>query len=267
MVIDKKKIFSVFKHFLSATVDIFFPRLCFFCERKIENGYLCKTCLGKIKVLTPPLCRLCSKELRNSKGSICSSCSKRVYFYDQLISVLLYREPIVTLIHLFKYKHYDFLNEFFSSLMVHYLLTIGFDFTGYDYITSVPNHPSKQREREYNQSSLLAKSLSQTFHVSFENLLICKKNKSSQTELPPEERFKNVKDAFYINPVFSHQQLSFKSRLKGKISEEIRGKNLKGKNVIFVDDIFTTGATVLECSRVLKNAGVNKITVLTLARA
>ncbi len=221
---------------------IFFPSVCFICERKIKEGILCQSCFEKIVFLTPPLCKMCSLPV-NPETNLCRNCRNKYFFYDQLISVALYQNPLSSLIHLFKYKEYAFLKKFFTSLMVTHLKRIGFDFIPYNLIVNVPSHPLRIREKGYNQSQLLAEELSLSLNIPHsKNTLICTKYYKTQTQFNFRERIINIKGKFYAQG------------------------DLTGKNIILVDDVVTTKATVSECSKVLKEKGASSITVITLAR-
>jgi len=113
----------------------------------------------------------------------------------------------------------------------------------FDYIMPVPLHLSRKRERGYNQSRILAEEISKTVSVPLlEKVLIRKKKTKDQTHLSPEERERNVRGAFVARA----------------------DSTLRGKKVILVDDVMTTGATLKECARVLKQAGAREVIGVTL---
>ena len=113
----------------------------------------------------------------------------------------------------------------------------------YDYLMPVPLHNVRERERGYNQSKILAEEISElTFLPLLDKVLIRKKNTRDQTNLNAEERERNVRGAFVVRDNIE----------------------LKGKKVILVDDVMTTGATLKECSRVLKEAGVREVAGVTV---
>lgn len=160
------------------------------------------------------------------------------------MSALAYRGPLVRLLALFKYSHYDFLSSFFASLMHRHLAEIGFSAGAYDMIVPVPLHRTKQRQREYNQSRLLAQKLSEKLDIPFrDDILSCRDYHRSQTKLDRKTRRKNVEKIFEAK------------------------KALNGNAVIILDDVVTTGATVSACSKTLQASGAGRISVLTLARA
>jgi ComF family protein len=209
----------------------------------MEKKYLCIDCFKKIEFISPPFCRFCSSPIKNNKSGICKKCYGKNFPYDRVISVTFYKEPIKTLLHFFKYKNYDYLSDFFSYLIIEHLLKIGFNPSNYDLITSVPLHPLKLKEREYNQSSLLANNLANYFEIKFKDDIIYeKKYRVSQTKLKERQRKENVKNAFFVK------------------------EELNKAKLILIDDIFTTGATVKECAHILKEKGAEVVTIITLSK-
>ena len=115
-----------------------------------------------------------------------------------------------------------------------------------DYVVPVPLHKKRLRKREYNQSLILASSVSKHTGIGLlKNCLLRVKTSVPQSQLPRKERFKNVKNVFDV----------------------AKPAMVNGKILLLVDDIFTTGATINECSKVLLKAGAKEVRVLTLSRA
>ena len=115
-----------------------------------------------------------------------------------------------------------------------------------DGIVPVPLHPKRLRWRGFNQAVLLAREVGREWRLPMDPFVLRRsRNTSPQTQLPEEERRKNVRRAF-------------------EIAAE---KSVKGKSLLLVDDVYTSGATVNECSRTLMRAGAKEVYVLTLARA
>ncbi len=229
--------------YLRVIKDLLFPCLCLCCEKKISQGYLCRECEGKIVFLTPARCRYCLRPLSINSSGLCQECSRKIYPYQRLISATAYKEPMASLIHLFKYKNCDYLADFLSSLIVKHLAKIGFNPNRYQLIIPVPLHKDKLKIRGYNQAGLLSKLLSNYFKIPFRDDIIGNTNiRPSQTKLPKEKREKNVQGVFVVR------------------------EELQNKNIILVDDIFTTGSTASACSRTLKEKGAGNITVITLAK-
>jgi competence protein ComFC len=114
-----------------------------------------------------------------------------------------------------------------------------------DLIVPVPLHPKRLRWRGFNQSLLLARQVSRLYGVPVDPFVLCRARETApQTLLAEDERRKNVRGAFAVHPE----------------------KSLKKQKVLLVDDVYTSGATVNECSRALVQGGATEVTVLTLAR-
>jgi len=237
------KISHMFKEYIKAFANTLFPKICLYCEKKISKGYLCTVCYKKIFFIKPPLCIYCSSPINHTPNNICKKCTNKLYPYDKIISITAYKEPMITLIHYFKYKNYDFLAKFLSSLMSEHLLNSGFNLNEYDFITSVPAHPTRLKERGYNQAELLGKLLSNSFKIPFKNGIInAKIIKPSQTILHKAEREINVKGSFGVK------------------------ERMMNKKIILVDDIVTTGSTIKVISEALKKKGADNVTVITLSK-
>lgn len=228
---------------LTAAKDIFFPSLCFSCERKTKQEYLCAACQEQIHFLFPPLCRRCSAPIKNNPYGRCKNCLNKPPAYDRVISVTAYKNPMANLIHLFKYQNCSYLEKLFSRLMISHLEKIGFTATAYDFIVPVPLHPLKQKIRGYNQAALLAQALANHFKKPLKDDIIYRHEfNPSQTTVKKEKREENVEVSFNVPA------------------------DLKNKKIILVDDIFTTGATISACSRVLRRQRAERITAITLAK-
>ncbi|MFO8053190.1 MAG: ComF family protein [Candidatus Omnitrophota bacterium] len=222
----------MFKKAASTVKNIFFPAICLTCGRKTTNPYLCPFCKNQIKLLNPPVCYTQLKIGDNNNKKILtalSSCS--------------YKGPLKNLIHSFKYNHYDHFADFFFQFMFKQLKITKFRPRGYDFIVAVPLHPHKIKKRGYNQAELLAKQLAKYFQLPLKNDIISSKYiRDSQTKLSSKERQENVKGKFIVE------------------------KNFRDKNVVLVDDVLTTGATISTCCQSLKEKGINKIYPITLAK-
>ena len=118
-------------------------------------------------------------------------------------------------------------------------------FGSYDIISAVPIHKKRKKERGYNQSELIAREIAKNIPVIvYKNALKKIKNNKRQSDLSKEDRLDNVKNVYQI------------------ANEEI----IKDKRVVLFDDIYTTGSTLNECSRLLKQNGVKEILAITLAK-
>lgn len=150
------------------------------------------------------------------------------------------------LLHLFKYREKTALRLFFADRMSAFLKMYGISLSAFDFLVPVPLHPARLRERGYNQSALLAQELGRTARRPVLGRSLFRiRNTKSQTTLRQKERWTNIQSAFTIKYPFV----------------------FKHKNILIVDDLFTTGATTSEAARVIKQAGAQQVVVLTLAIA
>lgn len=152
----------------------------------------------------------------------------------------LVRDKIIN----YKFNEHSYLYKAFTRLIINNKKICRF-LGNYDIIIPVPLSNKKLANRGYNQAELIANEIGESFKISLSrNNLVKVKETLTQSTLKGKERKENVKNAFEV-----------------KHKEEFAGKN-----VILFDDIYTTGSTVLECARLIKNAGANKIGVITIAK-
>jgi ComF family protein len=168
-------------------------------------------------------------------------------FFDRAFSATPYQDVIKEAIHQFKFHQKPALGKYLTSLLIS-CLPDDIDWTQEYIILPVPLHKTRQRQRGYNQSSIIVKHLARRHHhlePMFNNLIRVRATEAQWPIKERQQRKQNVKDAFRV-----------------RFPERIQGQQL-----IVIDDIFTTGATVNECSRILKKAGARSVLVLTLSRA
>jgi ComF family protein len=186
-----------------------------------------------------PLCQRCGKPLVSSASSICGECLKEDPPFKLARSFGLYEGVLKKAINLLKYQGIKRLSKPLSELILQTL-----KIPPVDVAVPVPLHERRLKEREFNQSALIAKYIAKGSGIPLlSDCLIKSKDTVPQVGLNMKERRKNIKKTF-----------------------EIKDRNpLNGKDIMLVDDVFTTGATVRECSKVLKNAGARDIYVITIA--
>lgn len=239
-----------FKDLLKGIRDIIYPPLCFSCRNKLSAGYtdsfICPGCWAKIKKNTPPFCRRCGRQLKEYRvrGNICPSCIRRPPVFDRAFSPCSYEGVLKELIRAFKYGNNDFLGPLLSSLMVEFIKDYELPLEFIDAIIPVPLHKTRLREREFNQAQVLSEHLSQEFgiEVMADNLIRIRSTRP-QADLQGDERLQNVKGSFSVR----------------------QGQALRGKNILLVDDVLTTGATSSEAAATLKESGAGIVFVLSVA--
>ena len=211
--IQQSKIYSTF---IKPLINIIIPSNCIFCNAALENN-------KKI------ICEICYSELKKAPVALEQKLLQKIN-NPRITNIFIgyeYSEKLKMLMHVFKYERFTALASHFASAiatLIQYPEKI-------DLILPVPLHPRKQRERGYNQSELIVKTLSFQLNIEYRNdLLKRKKYTISQTTLNKNERIQNVNDAFFCS------------------------ENLQNKTILIVDDVITTGSTLKACAEcVLKN--------------
>ena len=191
------------------------------------------------------LCEKCFKEyIKKERANIEINDDPNIYF-DEKIHLFEYKEEIRNRIIDYKFNGKVYLYKTFSEFFVKNE-KINVFFEKYDIIIAVPMHKKKERLRGYNQSAIIAKEIAKTSKkIKYENNILLKiVNNKVQSTLTKRERELNVKNVY-------------------KVAEE---QKIVNKNIIIFDDIYTTGNTVNECAKVLKESGANKIGILTIAK-
>ncbi|MEK7124549.1 MAG: ComF family protein [Patescibacteria group bacterium] len=236
------EILNTFKEFL---LNLLYPKFCLGCKK--EGSFLCYDCKSTLDISEYRYC-LCNKPLRIFGNEIakCNSCQDKKL--SGLYFALPYKERFLTkkLIYQFKYEPYlkGLAKDLAGIIAEHLFLAGAEDFRG-GVLAPVPMELSKQKERGYNQSEELAKELGQTLNapVVLENLIKTKKTEP-QMKLSAENRRKNLFGAFKIkNPA-----------------------EFAGKKIYLVDDVYTTGSTMEECARVLRQARTKEVWGICIAR-
>lgn len=226
-------------------LDFLFPKRCVSCKK--IGAYVCTTCFTYISFTETIVCVECQ---RPAVGGITHPVCLTRYSVDGVFPALVYVGIVKKLIYTFKYPPYlsdlrDTLAELFYEGLIqkeqYYKV-----FTPQSVFVPVPLHSSKLRKRGYNQSQKLAEGLSKKFELPVIECLARVKNTKTQVGLTKEERQENIRDAFACNK---------------EVVEKMKGVT----QVFLVDDVATSGATLRECGKVLKKAGVKHVWGVTLA--
>ena len=230
--------------------DLIYPPSCILCHQRItpdaQPCQICLPCQALFAPNYPPFCRCCSRHLSDPSIPYCRACQHRVFDFDAAWAACDYNTVMRRAIHLFKYGQKTALRHYFTELSRSFLQTCDIDLTGYDMLCPIPLSAVRMRERSFNQSALLAKALSRLLKIPFtDRILVRTRNTKNQARLSPKDRWTNIQRAFKIR----------------------NSSHIKGRNILIIDDLFTTGATASEAARVLKKAGAGHVAVLTLAIA
>ena len=207
-------------------LELIYPNVCGFCNKICKNE-LCKKCENKIK----------EYEINIIKKP------KNKYF-EELISIFKYEGIIREKIIQYKFENKAYINNTFTKIILKNEKICGL-LKKYDIIIPVPIHKKRKAQRGYNQTQLIASKISRCLNIKFcNNVLVKNKDIIAQSKLNKKERIQNIKGAFRI----------------------LNSEEIKGKNILLLDDIYTTGSTANECSKILKKAGAKKLGVLTIAK-
>jgi len=232
-------------------VNLVFPPVCPLCKTILggtdKDLIICPSCQKAIRLVRPPVCPRCGLPVPAGDGAgyLCGPCLQERRYFEIHRTSGLYEGALREAIHRFKYEGVFPLVRFFGDLLQPTLRTLSQDYP-VAVMVPVPLHIRRLRERGFNQALLLAKELSSRMGIPYAERALKKvKDTPVQIGLKKKERRINLRGAFQV-----------------KDQEAIQGKA-----VMLVDDVYTTGATVNECSRALLKAGAERVAVLTVARA
>ena len=232
-------------HFLRSMRELCFPSRCLSCAKQLDGAAIlfCTDCRGKLNFISKPLCLRCGRTFLAGENHYCYVCLDKPWFFTKARAIFIYNDVIAKTIHGLKYGGRKECLETFGQLKKEADPCL--DLFQPDIIMPVPLHAKRLRQRGFNQSLLLARIFfpEQKEKIDCDTLIRCL-DTTPQTTLRGEERRKNMANAFRVMDL----------------------EKVKGKKIMIIDDVFTTGTTVNECSRTLKNAGAREIQVLTLAR-
>lgn len=234
---------------LQRAVDLIYPRNCRFCETPLaesEAGVICASCLATAKLIEPPFCERCALPFHGAVTDrfTCGYCKDLKFHFSRAVSACRAEGIVRESIHRFKYNR----EMYYGPHLVAWLLAAAkrwIDWTKVDAIVPVPLYPRKQRLREFNQAEYLAAKLSRALNVPIRSRKLRRvKETVTQTTLDAKARAANLRDAFAVR----------------------RAEVFAGRRLVLVDDVFTTGATIDSCAKVLRIAGAEDVVALTVAR-
>ena len=212
---------------IEKVLDILYPKVCSFCGKIQKNS----------------LCPKCKRELNNSKNVTIQNYSD--WYFSRHCSLFSYEGRIKDMLLRYKFGNQPYLQEGLGNFILQDKKSCGF-LKNYDIIIPVPISKKRKKQRGYNQSELLVRTLAKEM-VNLQPMIgILQKQKDTvaQSLLTKQQRKTNLIGAYFV-------------KHKEKIT---------GKKILLLDDIFTTGSTVSECSKVLLEAGAQTIDVLTIAK-
>jgi ComF family protein len=218
--------------------DLLFPPRCVGCSQ--IGDWLCDRCLERIPRVEPPFCPRCGD--RVSVTGLCARCRTDPLRIGYIRSAVYFQGVLRSAMHQFKYNGLTALADPLGRLMALYWHDHPMEV---DLVVPVPLHPARRAERGFNQAALLARTFTRRVALPLaEDILIRQRETSPQVDLDAKERRENVRGAFHCS-----------------------GEGAKGRRVLLVDDVCTTGATLEACAVALEKGGARHVQALTLARA
>lgn len=235
---EKKPTKGVTKGLTKGLTDIMYPPVCALCGSilTINEVYVCVECRPKISYVTSPVCLRCGKEICDEDDEYCADCTSYPKSYVRGFPAINYEEPVKSGVAAFKYANRRKSAEYFAYEIVKQhgkeILEVR-----PDVLVPVPIHRSKMRKRGYNQAELMAKELGVRLGIPVDSSVLCRVSDTMpQKRLDPKEREKNLRSAL----VATIEDMNY-------------------NNVMLVDDIYTTGATVEACTATLHKKGIKNV--------
>ncbi|GAB6138158.1 ComF family protein [Halanaerobaculum tunisiense] len=206
-----------------------------------EEIDLCTSCISQIEFIKEEFCPQCGK-LTRPEEELCLDCQEQKRLFSKARAVGVYDAGLEEYIKEFKYDKCRELARPLGGLLAIYTRRF-YQPSEVDLITYIPVHQERLKERGFNQAYLLARELGQNLDLAVNSLLVRQQDTVKQSKLSRQERLQNVKGKFSIAQPYL----------------------VTDKQILLVDDILTTGATVNEASRILLKAEADKVQVMTLA--
>ncbi len=224
--------------------DVLFPRFCLGCKK--EGEVLCSICIKKIPIPGIFLCPNCCMDSEN--GIMCGKKCAKTMVLRQVISCVPYNENTLSG-KVIRDMKYDYITEY-NTIIAQHIAQFFVRFPGVlpeiSMVVPVPLHKKRYIARGFNQAEYIAQSVSAVCNKPCGNVLTRTAHTKQQAHLTRQKRKTNMQNAFSLN-----------IHTKGSVF---------GKHILLIDDVYTTGSTMNECARVLKEAGASNIVGFTYAR-
>jgi ComF family protein len=219
-------------------LDFILPQSCLGCGRQGE--LICSPCQSRLSQIKPPICARCG--LPRPDGRACPDCSTTEFALDGLRSPFLFKKLMREAVHQFKYQNLRSLARPLAAMLAEYLTHHPLPA---ELLVPVPLHPRRLRQRGYNQSHLLAQELGRAL-----GLRVASDSLVRTLDTPPQARTQSLSERR------RNMAAAFTCRQDG----------VRGKSLLLIDDVATSGATLNACAAALKRAGAAQVWGLTLAR-
>ena len=222
---------------------LLWPEICPFCGKVNRKG-ICPVCKKRVKklIVGQPVCMKCGKPVRKTEQEYCLDCMNTEHYFNRGRALWLHRPPVNHSIYQFKYHNQRAFGKYYAEEMMRQFSSVICEWNP-DLIIPIPLHYKRRRKRGYNQAYILAKELGKLSGVPVEEKILQRiKYTNPQKKLDHKTRKSNLHNAF-------------------RVIKDIRGV----RNVVIVDDIYTTGNTIDEAAKKLKEAGVENVYFLTVS--
>ena len=249
--------------------ELLFPKKCAICDDVLPYGNtkgICPECAQYLRFVTGSTCMKCGKEIMGDEEEYCYDCGRLKKSYVRGYPLLNYVSPVKESISRMKYEARQEYAEFYGRLMAEAFCD-EWKKLGEAVLVPVPISSGRMKKRGYNQALLLAESIGRHTGIRVnKDLLIRTVDTLPQKKLSNEERVKNLIKAFAVPKTAGNPKAAGSPKAAGNPKAAVEsGAAAVPKTVIIVDDIYTTGSTVEACTRVLLEAGVEKVYYTSIA--
>ena len=232
---------------VNTLVELLYPSNCVGCGYPQDVGaLLCDKCKATSPRIQAPFCRCCSRPFDGliTQEFACPNCEDRAPAFECAVSVYQAKGVLRDLIHRFKYGRQFYLRRVLAGYLAEAMQDSRMQAVPVDALVPVPLHPTRLRERGFNQADALAETLSSRTHLPILRCIERRRYTSTQTRFDRFERMQNLRNAFAMR----------------------KNSDVRGKHLVLLDDVLTTGSTLHECALVLRTAGAGSVRAITLAR-
>lgn len=222
-------------------LKLLYPPKCIFCKSPVQDEMfeICPECIEQLPFKDGNLCPVCSVPVPYIYGEmLCPRCRSGKRFFDKAVAPFLYKDEVRSALIAYKFHGKTFYAKTFAQFILKEIEKAP-EGEQFDIITYVPLHPLRHISRGYNQSKMIAEYIAEKMGLPLTKTLVKIKNTRPLSLQKKKSRQEAVKGVYALK----------KSALE----------NLKGKKILIIDDIITTGATLSECAHILKKGGAVKV--------
>ncbi|MBR2847255.1 MAG: ComF family protein [Clostridia bacterium] len=228
-------------------LDFLFPPKCIICGKLLDKNadtFICEKCNAeyKFKIIC---CSKCSGVMTETERPVCYTCRAAKRYFDGAVSASRYTENLRKAIHRYKFHPEPYMAKTLAGFIEYAFIKSGAKADSFDFILTVPPDKKRYRNRGFDHTALLGKAASEKLNVPFlDNAAVKIKSNLPQHRLNARQRAANVRGAYKV----------------------VKPDEIKCKNILLIDDVFTTGSTAGEVSKMLKKAGAKYVLVATIAK-